>query len=111
MGTLLQSYTVSATTTSINTAFSGKISSVLLRTPSTNTDDVFVILGNSVVTPGNTLRLPPNSIISIDVESSLLSRALRNLPLSQDDFINSFTQRSNSGTQTLFVDAQQYSES
>lgn len=110
MGSLLQSFTVSAVVTSTNVAFTGKVSSVLLRTPTSNTDDVFVILGNSLVTIGNTLRLPPNTTISIDVEIQLLARVIRTLPLTQDDFINSFSQRAGSGTQTLFVDAQQFAD-
>lgn len=97
-----QTMSVSATTTAQEVNFN-RVYSVLLRTPSSNTDNINVNLGGVTASSGDML-IRINETIAIDISPVLIAKLLQNKPLFDNDFIRSISVRAASGTQTLYFD-------
>lgn len=99
----VSSYTETATTTSEQRSLSGfRAYGVVLRTLSTNTDEVYVNVGGSPANVQN-IRLPAGASYVVDLSEYFSLRAAQG-DLKENDFIPQYSFRSASGSQTLLVD-------
>lgn len=95
--------TVSATTTSQIINLPTLTSAIVLRAPTTNTDNVSVRLGG-----GAPIVLAAGDTVAISIELQLLALTLLQQALEPAIFINTAAVVSSSGTQTLRISLQEW---
>lgn len=95
---------VSPTTTAAVTILPAPCYAIVLRTPTANTDDIFVSLGRISSTTGD-IRIRPGETFSLDISTALMLNQALGSEVELQDFMERISYISNSGTQTLYIDA------
>ncbi len=96
---------ITAGTTSTSTELPMNSIALLLRCPSTNTDNVYVNIGGNFAGTGDII-IRPNESINVGNELWLIFKAQLGIPVNANDYYKKIVVYSPTASQTLYVDAE-----
>lgn len=99
------SFVISATTTEQTVNLPTTAASIVIRSLSTNTDYCNVRLGG-----GSPIRIYASESYAISIETIIQTYRIQNIPVPPQIYITNAAITSNSGTQTLIIDVQEWRE-